>query len=361
MKRNPCFLLLAASLFVLLSILFSCNKLGADVASGKAVLSVSFVKGGELFTKAGFNVPDTSAFLLRITDQSGKIVFDGKYGDCPETIDVTPGSYNVRVISSEFTKPAFDSPQFGDEQCVIVPENGVGNVKLLCRQINAGIRLKISPVFLSQYPGSVLFIRSTDGKLMYSYTEKRIAYFLPGTITLLMNTGATDQVLMVKEIHENEVLTIGVSVPVESSSSDCRLTVAVDTSRVWINEECILGTADSGQDIGDALSVSEARASAGKDDVWICGYVVGGDLTSSSASFESPFESRTNILLGPRSSTIDKSVCLSVQLPAGEVRDALNLVDNPSVLGRRICVKGDIVSTYYGIPGVKNTIEYQYL
>ena len=109
------------------------------------------------------------------------------------------------------------------------------------------------------------------------------------------------------------------------------------------------------------MSVFEARDSAGKDDVWVCGYVVGGDLTSSSASFKSPFESRTNILLGPRSSTVDKSVCLSVQLPAGEVRDALNLVDNPSLLGKRICVKGDIVSAYYGIPGVKNTVEYQYL
>lgn len=361
MKRFFLFLVLAATLVLQLSILFSCNRLGEEYSSGKAILSISFIKGGEMFTKAGLNVPDTSAFLLKVTDKSGKIIYDGKYGDCPESLDVSPGSYNIRVVSSEFTKPAFDAPQFGDEQCVLVPENGIGNVKLLCRQINSGIKLKISSGFLSQCPESVLFIKSSEGKLMYSYSEKRIAYFLPGTITLLMSTGGVDQVLMVKEIHENEVLTIGVSVPITSSSSDCNFSVAVDTSRVWVNDECIIGAAGAGQEIGDALSVSEARDSAGKDDVWVCGYVVGGDLTSSSASFKYPFESRTNILLGPRSSTVDKSMCLSVQLPAGDVRDALNLVDNPSLLGKRICVKGDVVSAYYGIPGIKNTVEYQYL
>ena len=63
--------------------------------------------------------------------------------------------------------------------------------------------------------------------------------------------------------------------------------------------------------------------------------------------------------MGPRSSTSDKSACLSVQLPAGELRDDLNLVDNPGLLGRKVCLKGDIVESYYGIPGIKNISEYE--
>jgi hypothetical protein len=98
---------------------------------------------------------------------------------------------------------------------------------------------------------------------------------------------------------------------------------------------------------------------AGEDDVWVSGYIVGGDLTSSSASFQKPFTSRTNIVLGPRSSTTDKSSCMSVQLPTGEIRENLNLVDNPSLLGRKVCLRGDIVDAYYGIPGLKNLIEYE--
>ena len=361
MKRKWDFLTLAAFFLLLHSLVSSCDRLGSDSGSRMSRLNVSFVKGVELFTRTGLNLPDTSAFLLKITDASGKVIYNGIYGDCPESVDVSPGSYNVKVVSSEFDKPAFDAPQFGDEQCVLVPENGVGHVKLMCRQINAGVRLKISPAFLTECPQSVLFLKSAQGQLMYSYSEKRIAYFLPGTISLVMSTGGTDQILMVKEVAENEILSIGVSVPTASPTGDYSLSVSIDTSRVWTNAEYIIGNPTSGGVADDALSVADARNSAGKDDVWVCGYIVGGDMTSSSASFEAPFESRTNIILGPRSSTVDKNVCLSVQLPTGSVREALNLVDNPSVLGRRICVRGDLVSAYYGIPGMKNTTEYQFL
>lgn len=361
MKRKWDFLTLAVIFLIPLFLMSSCDRLGVESGSRISKLNVSFVKGGELFTRAGLNLPDTSAFLLKITDAAGNIIYNGNYGDCPESLDVSPGSYNVRVVSSDFKKPAFDSPQFGDEQCVLVPENGVGHVRLLCRQINAGVRLNISPAFLVECPQSTLFLKSATGQLMYSYSEKRIAYFQPGAISLVMSTGGTDQILMVKDVEENEILSIGVSVPIASASGDYSLSVSIDTSRVWTNAEYVIGTGNSGQDTDEAKSVAEARNSAGEDDVWVCGYIVGGDLTSSSASFKAPFESRTNILLGPRSTTVDKNVCLSVQLPAGEVRDALNLVDNPSLLGKRVCIKGDLVNAYYGIPGMKNTTEYQYL
>ena len=361
MKLKWDFLTLVVFFVIPLSLISSCQRLGADSRPYTSRLSISFIKGAELFTRAGLNLPDTSAFLLSITDAGGNVIYNGNYGDCPESLDVPPGSYNIRVVSSEFSKPAFETPQFGDEQCVFVPENGVGHVRLLCRQINSGVRLKISPAFLTQCPQSVLFLKSAEGQLMYSYTEKRIAYFLPGTISLVMSTGGSDRILMVKEVVENEILSIGVSVPEATESGDYNLSVSIDTSRVWTNAEYIVGAGDSGHDVHAALSVADARNSPGKEDVWVCGYIVGADLTSASASFDVPFKFRTNIILGPRSSTKDRDVCLSVQLPSGTLRESLNLVDNPDLLGRRICLKGDIVDAYYGIPGIKNTIEYQFL
>ena len=92
---------------------------------------------------------------------------------------------------------------------------------------------------------------------------------------------------------------------------------------------------------------------------WVSGYIVGGDLSSSSASFEPPFTSRTNLLLGPRSSTMDRNSCLSVNLPSGNIRDELNLVDNQSLLGRKVCIKGNIVEAYYGIPGLKGVVGFE--
>ena len=49
---------------------------------------------------------------------------------------------------------------------------------------------------------------------------------------------------------------------------------------------------------------------------------------------------------------------MSVQLSAGELRDALNLVDNPGNLRRKVYLRGDIVDAYYGLPGIKNLSEY---
>lgn len=44
---------------------------------------------------------------------------------------------------------------------------------------------------------------------------------------------------------------------------------------------------------------------------------------------------------------------------AGDAREALNLVDNPSNLGRRILLKGNVVEAYYGMPGIKNITDFE--
>jgi hypothetical protein len=230
-------------------------------------------------------------------------------------------------------------------------------------QINAGIRLNVDESFLSGCPDGVLFLKSSQGKLMYGYSEKRVAYFLPGPVTLMLSEGGTDRQLFTKNLQAQSVLVVNVSVADGGNeASGESISVAVDTTRNWLEESYVIGGGGSsgkGGSISDALTVSQAIASAGQEDVWVCGYIVGGDLTSSSASFEPPFTSRTNLLLGSRSSTSVKSSCLSVNLPSGSIRDDLNLPDNPSLLGRRVYLRGDIVEAYYGIPGLKNVTDYE--
>ena len=119
------------------------------------------------------------------------------------------------------------------------------------------------------------------------------------------------------------------------------------------------GASTAGISAGEAMTVAQARSSAGANGVWVSGYIVGGDLSSSSASFVAPFDSRTNIVIGPKSTTSNRSSCLSVQLPAGELREALNLVDNPSNYGRKVLLKGNLVEAYYGMPGIKNITDFE--
>lgn len=354
--------------FCCLSVLsfVSCEMLGTgsgeDVSAVEGQLRISFAASPEETVRSSVNIPDTSDFLLTVRSSSGEVVYDGVYGDSPEAIMVKAGSYDVTVISEEFPKPAFSKPQFGDEQCVVVPSGGVADVKLICRQINSGVRLDIDSGFLSSCPDGVLFLKSDKGKLMYGYSEKRIAYFHPGNVSLVMSRGGTDRTLMTRMLESQQILTLKVSVApgFSDASTSESISVSVDTSRVWISDNYIIG-GESGK--GDApentMTVNQAMSSIGEEDVWVSGYIVGGDLTSSSARFEGPFSSRTCILLGPRSSVSDRSSCISVQLPAGDVRDALNLVDNPGLLGVKVAVKGDVVASYYGLTGLKNCSAYK--
>ena len=339
----------------------SCQILGTSDETGlKGELRISFADGQA--TKITETIPDTSDFLITVSGPDGEIIYDGAYGDSPESIMVDAGSYTIYVRSCEFTKPAFASPQYGDEQCVVVPSGEVTDVKLTCVQMNAGVRLRIDESFLKNCPDAVLFLKSAEGKLMYSYSEDRIAYFLPGSVSLMMSENGTDRVLFTRNLTARSILDVSVSVADSHGEVYSEnISVAVDTTRTWNSESYMIGgdSSEKGDDVSYALTVSQALDSIGAEGVWVSGYIVGGDLTQSSASFEEPFTSRTNLLLGPRSSSDDRESCLAVSLPSGNIRESLNLVDNPHLLGRKVCIKGNVVEAYYGITGLKSVVDFE--
>lgn len=345
--------------------LCSCDMFVPSEVTGE--LRIAFATGQQALTKVGLQIPDTSDFILSVSNSKGRIVYEGPYGRAPESMLVEPGSYTISVVSSEFPKPAFSSPQYGDEQCVVVPSGAAVNVRLVCVQKNCGIRLRVDSAFLDEYPDGVLLLKSSFGRLVYSYSEKRAAYFKPGDISLVLSNKGKDEVLMTRKLDASDMLDLKISVASSGAVSgggaqDCNsVSVSLDTTRNWLNDNYVIGGVNSGSAAVDAMSVAEALQSVGAEDVWVCGYIAGGDLTSSSASFGKPFSSRTNLLLGPRATVSERTGCLSVQLPAGELRDDLNLVDNPGLLGRKIYLRGDVVEAYYGLPGIKNISEYELL
>ena len=316
---------------------------------------------GESFpvTRAALEIPDTNDFILTVIDSEGNEMYNGKYGDSPASFSLPPGCYTVSAVSCEFKAPKFSAPQFGDRQVVLVSSGEDCHTDLVCRQLNSGVRLNIAPDFLTSFPDGALLLKNADGKLLYGYREKRIAYFNPGSVSLVLSNGGTNETVLTRVLESREILVLNISAPAGASRSGSGIKVAVDSSRLWTVEDFTIGqTGSRGSDVSSAYSVAQARNEPGSEDVWVCGYVVGGDLSSSSASFSPPFKSRTNIVLGARSSVTDRESCLSVQLQKGDIRDALNLVDNPDILGRYVWLKGDVVEAYYGIPGIQNITEY---
>lgn len=338
----------------------ACNSIFEDKGLGQ--LRLRFSSKYELLTR-GTEVPDTNDFILKVTSSSGKVIYEGLWGNSPEAFNLSSGSYTIKVISETFTKPEFSKPQYGDEQVLVVPASGVVNGEINCTQMNSGVRLSINSNFLTTYPSAALLLKSSKGSLMYSYREKKIAYFEPGSVSLILTQDGKDETLLTRVLAPREVLHLNISASEKTSQTSQKgLRIEVDTSRYWINENYVIGSGSSssqGQSPEDAYTVAAAKQRIGDKGIWVSGFIVGGDLTSTAASFDPPFKSRTNLLFAPRAGSCERSSCIAVSLPIGDVREALNLVDNPNLLGKQVYIKGDIVESYFGLVGLKNVSDYQ--
>lgn len=93
---------------------------------------------------------------------------------------------------------------------------------------------------------------------------------------------------------------------------------------------------------------------------WVEGYIVGATTgsTYSSAVLGTEGVVATNIIIAPSAGETDFTKCMPVQLPAGAVRTALNLVDNPGNLGKKVKISGTI-DKYLGVAGLKSANKYE--
>ena len=107
-----------------------------------------------------------------------------------------------------------------------------------------------------------------------------------------------------------------------------------------------------------AYTIPEAYDHAGEEDTWVRGYIVGVATGSKKIVFGAPYTKNTNLILGLTDTTTVRENCLAVQLPSGQLRDDLNLMDHPDLTGREIYIQGDLVDAYYGIPGLKSPRAY---
>ncbi len=319
-------------------------------------------------TRATTDPFETDSYILTLTSSDGKTVFCGLWGERPYEFELAPETYAISMLSDTFKDPSFDCPQFGDTRSVTLSEGQVSDVELTVSQLNSGLRLKLDEKFVATYRDAALFLRSVAGTLAFGFGESRTAYFQPGRVAILLNSEGKTATVHTLELRPGEIMTLRLSVaenmPKAIPLTGLDVAVKVDTVRMWTFREIDWDGSSSGIDnpvpsVPDAVSVSLARGMAGAKDVWVCGYIVGGDLSSKSCSFEGPFSSRTNLVLADVPTCADRDRCLSAQLAAGDIRNALNLVDNPSLLGRQVWLRGDVVESYYGIPGLQKLSDYR--
>ena len=355
------------ALLPLVAALGACDDFGLR-SGGQGELRWIIDGSGPGTRASSAEIPDTNDFILKVSDAGGKVLYEGAYGDSPESLLEDAGSYTVAVHSIEFTAPGFSRPVYGDEQVVVVKAGASVTVRLNCVLENAGVRLQIAPDFLDSYPDGVLYLKSGETRLMYGYAEKRIAYFKPGPITLILNNRGADETLLTRTLDARTILTLNLSAPHGGTAAASSITVAVDTAKVWNQESYVIGgsggstgsSSDShGDGIDNAYAVAEAGDHVGEDEVWVFGYIVGGDLSTAGTTVKtSKLTKATHLAIAARSSVTAKASCIAVELPKGPVRDALNLVDHPDLIGTRVYLQGSIVSSYFGTLGLKSVSDY---
>ena len=370
------------ALLPLVAALSACDDFGLG-SGGQGELKW-IIEGDGVFTRASAEIPDSNDFTLKVTDSKGNALYEGAYGNSPESLLVDAGSYTVSIRSTDFTTPGFSKPQYGDEQVVVVKAGATVTVRLSCTLQNAGVRLNIAPDFLTSFPDGVLYLKADETRLMYSYAEKRIAYFKPGPVMLLLYNEGKDETLLSRTLEAREILTLNISAPYGGTAASSQISVVVDTSKVWRQEDYTIGgnnnggtdnssgsgsgssgsggsgqNDDHGGETQNAYSVAQASDHVGETGVWVCGYIVGGDLSTAGTTVKtSKIAKNAHIAIAARSTVTAKASCVSVELPKGKIRDALNLVDHPDLIGSRVYVKGNIVSSYFGTTGLKATSEY---
>ena len=361
------------ALLPLVAVLGACDDFGLR-SGGQGELRWIIAGNGADTRAASAEIPDTNDFILKVSDAKGKILYEGSYGDSPESLLVDAGSYTVAVHSIEFTTPGFSRPVYGDEQVVVVKAGATVTVRLNCTLENAGVRLQVAPDFLTSYPDGVLFLKSGETRLMYGYAEKRIAYFKPGPISLVLNDRGADEILLTRTLDARTILTLNISAPYGGTAATSSITVAVDTAKIWNSESYVIGGGGSGSGSGSgssggdddsrtgldsAYSVAQAADHIGEDEIWVFGYIVGGDLSSAGTTVKtSKFTKATHLAIAARSSVTTKASCIAVELPKGPIRDALNLVDHPDLVGTRVYLKGSLVTSYFGTTGLKAVSDY---
>ena len=181
-------------------------------------------------------------------------------------------------------------------------------------------------------------------------------------------TITSDATEVIYETSDEEVATIdadgiyfhgsGVATLTMSVLETENYTAAKDsrTVRVWSGAA---GTLD------DAINVGDVKAFFIDGDtvksVWVKAYIVGTAKSNmGSVVFGNGDGTQaTNLVIAAKADETDANKCLPVELPKGDVRAALNLVDNPDNCGKEIWLYGNIIK-YMSVAGLKTVSDFSF-
>lgn len=105
----------------------------------------------------------------------------------------------------------------------------------------------------------------------------------------------------------------------------------------------------------DPYNVTTAQMKQDGSVAWVQGYIVGvmeTNVDPFTANFVAPFSTNSNLMISDNPDEDKSKNCLMVQLPAGDIRTVLNLVDHADNLKQPVILQGTLTS-YFSAAGLK--------
>ncbi len=105
----------------------------------------------------------------------------------------------------------------------------------------------------------------------------------------------------------------------------------------------------------DPYNIATAQMKQDGSVAWVQGYIVGvmeTNVDPFTANFAAPFSTSSNLMIADNPDEQKAKNCLMVQLPTGDIRTALNLVDHADNLKQPVILQGTLTS-YFSAAGLK--------
>ncbi len=345
-----------AFIFLLpLFILGACSKTEISEQTGYLLLNVS---GTNL--KAGIELSD---FTLHISNNDG-VSITHRMGDVSGQIALAAGMYTFEVYSGVFSEPKFETPNYRGVKDIAIVDGETTEASIVCSQNNAGIKIVWSDEFAALYQTYQVEARCDQGYLVYSASEDRTGYFLPGNVTLkvsadgkILNGGtitlvAKDMVTATLRPKESPTGTISIGITVDELVNEREIEIIIDPEEEVIEP---IGNSET-----NPYSVADAIAKQGQNAVWVTGYIVGAK-PSAGYDFVNPGTwIASNIVLADDIAETSDTKCIFVELgSSGTYRNNLNLLDHPGNLHQKVMIKGNLLN-YQSRAGLRNLTSYSF-
>ena len=194
--------------------------------------------------------------------------------------------------------------------------------------------------------GETTFVESTVVTITPSDVDHDVYYTLDGTDPKTSST----------QVRYMEPFTI---------TETCTVRAWEEDADIYAEKTFTKAEAPAEMTVEDVIAAApeNTNATEGQQKVWVKGYIVGfvdGAKLAEGAKFTAEgCETATNLLLATNPAETNVENCIPVQLPAGDVRAALNLQDTPDNLGKEVKLYGHVLK-YFTVPGLKNVTAYEF-